>query len=135
MAGPGALSRPPACARGWKTARMAKRSKRRRRGPAETVDYADAEGNVLRLRKSLSPGTIAKLRESPAGAATTADDSWRRRQELLFERLAVSWEIAGLPLTDQAMLLGRYRIADAETQSWVRSTLATHVECHIPQLG
>lgn len=136
MAGPGALSRAPACARGWKTAWMAKRSKRRRRrGPAETVDYADAEGNVLRLRKSLSSGTIAKLRESPASAATTADDAWRRREELLFERLAVSWEIAGLPLTDQAMLLGRYRIADAETQRWVRSTLAAHVARHIPQLG
>ena len=114
---------------------MAKRSKRRRRDPAETVDYADAEGNVLRLRKSLSPGTIAKLRESPTSAAATAEDAWRRREELLFERLAVSWEIAGLPLTDQAMLLGRYRIADAETQGWVRSTLAAHVARHLPQLG
>ncbi len=115
---------------------MAKRSKRRRRrDPAEAVDYADADGNVLRLRKSLSPGTIAKLREAPAGAATTTDDAWRRRQELLFERLAVSWEIAGLPLTDQAMLLGRYRMADAETQGWVRSTLAAHVARHVPELG
>ncbi|MEO8091372.1 MAG: hypothetical protein ABI726_01530 [bacterium] len=113
---------------------MAKRSKRRRRDPVETVEYADAEGNVLRLRKSLSPGTIGKLREPPAGAATTADDAWRRRQELLFERLAVSWEIAGLPLTEQAMLLGRYRIAGAETQRWVRSTVAAHVARHLPQL-
>jgi hypothetical protein len=114
---------------------MAKRSKRRRRDPAETVPYADGEGNVLRLRKSLSPGTIAKLREPPGSAATTADDAWRRREEMLFERLAVSWEISELPLTDQAMLLGRYRMADAETQRWVRSTIRSHLERHLPELG
>ena len=54
---------------------------------------------------------------------------------MLFERLAVRWEIAGLPLTEQAMLLGRYRIADAETQGWVRETIAVHLERHIPELS
>jgi hypothetical protein len=54
---------------------------------------------------------------------------------VLFERLAVRWEIAGLPLTDQAMLLGRYRMADADTQRWVRETIAVHVERHIPELS
>ena len=44
------------------------------------------------------------------------------------------WEIAGLPLTEQAMLLGRYRMADGETQRWVRETIATHLERHIPEL-
>ena len=43
---------------------------------------------------------------------------------MLFEHLAVSWEIAGLPLDDQKMLIGRYRMADAETQEWVRRTIA-----------
>jgi hypothetical protein len=33
------------------------------------------------------------------------------------------------------MLLGRYRMADAETQRWVRETTATHVERHIPELS
>jgi hypothetical protein len=47
----------------------------------------------------------------------------------------VSWEIAGLPLTDQKMLLGRYRMADPEMQRWVRETLATHVDSHIPELS
>ena len=114
---------------------MAKRKRRQTREKAPTVDYTDAEGNVLALRQTLSRGTIEKLGEGPATAATTQDDAWRRRSELLFERLAVSWEIAGLPLTDQKMLLGRYRMADAETQRWVRETIATHVERHIPELA
>jgi hypothetical protein len=100
-----------------------------------TLDYADAEGNVLSLRQSLSAGTIAKIGEAPAGVASSLDDAWRRRTEMLFERLAVRWEIAGLPLTEQAMLLGRYRIADAETQRWVRETIAVHLERHIPELS
>ena len=53
---------------------------------------------------------------------------------MLFEHLAVSWEIAGLPLDDQKMLIGRYRMADAETQEWVRRTIAAHLEAHIPEL-
>jgi hypothetical protein len=54
---------------------------------------------------------------------------------VLFERLAVRWEIAGLPLEDQKMLLGRYRMADADTQRWVRETIARHLERHIPELA
>jgi hypothetical protein len=115
---------------------MAKRKQKRRRPePSATVDYTDADGNVLSLRQSLSAGTIAKIGEGPGPGAATADDVWRRRSELLFERLAVSWEIAGLPLTDQAMLLGRYRMADPETQRWVRETIAAHLERHIPELA
>ena len=45
------------------------------------------------------------------------------------------WEIAGLPLSDQKMLLGRYRMADTATQQWVRETIATHLERHIPELA
>ncbi|HWW66386.1 MAG TPA: hypothetical protein VNY83_00240 [Solirubrobacterales bacterium] len=115
---------------------MAKRKRSRRpRQEIPTVDYTDAEGNVLTLRQSLSPRTIAKIGEGPAGEATSLDDAWRRRSELLFERLAVRWEIAGLPLTDQKMLLGRYRMADPETQSWVRQAIADHVDRHIPELS
>lgn len=114
---------------------MAKRKKRRPREKPATVDYTDAEGSVLTLRESLSPGTIAKLQEGPATAATSQDDAWRRRTEMLFERLAVRWEIAGLPLEDQKMLLGRYRMADAETQEWVRRTVDAHLQRFIPGLA
>ena len=114
---------------------MAKRSKRRRaRQPAPSVDYADPEGNVLTLRRSLSRGTIRKIGEGPASSAASIDDAWRRRTESLFERLAVRWEIAGLPITEQKMLLGRYRMADAETQRWVRETIDAHLRRHIPEL-
>ncbi len=114
---------------------MAKRKKRRRQEKAATVEYVDADGNRLLLRESLSRGTIAKIGEGPATAATSQEDAWHRRSELLFERLAVSWEIAGLPLDDQKMLLGRYRMADEATQQWVRETIARHLERYIPELA
>lgn len=100
-----------------------------------TAGYTDPEGNVLTLRQELSPKTVAKIREVSATGAASIDDAWRRRSELLFERLAVRWEIAGLPLTEQAMLLGRYRMADSDTQRWVRETIASHVEQHLPELS
>ncbi len=115
---------------------MAKRKKPRRpREKAPTIAYTDPEGNVLALRQQLSAGTIAKIGEPPASDAASLEDAWRRRSEALFERLAVSWEIAGLPLTEQKMLLGRYRMADAETQRWVRQTIAEHLQRHIPELA
>jgi len=119
---------------------MAKRRKksppgRRAREKAPTVAYTDPEGNVLVLRETLSPATIVKLGEPPASHAASLEDAWARREEALFERLAVSWEIAGLPLDDQKMLLGRYRMADAETRAWVRRTIAGHLERHLPELA
>jgi hypothetical protein len=115
---------------------MAKRKgKRRPREPAATVEYRDADGNVLVLRRDLSPATIRKIREPGGVAASSPDDVWHRRAELVFERLAVSWEIAGMPLTDQKMLLGRYRMADDATRRWVQSTIAAHLEAHIPELA
>jgi hypothetical protein len=119
---------------------MAKRGKksgqaRRSREKAPTVAYTGPEGNVLVLRETLSAATIAKLGEAPASHAASLEDAWARREEALFERLAVSWEIAGLPLDDQKMLLGRYRMADPDTRAWVRRTIATHLERHFPELA
>ena len=116
---------------------MGKRTRKRQKDRAAvgTVDYADVEGNVLTLRERVSAGTAAKLREPAGGAAASADDLWRRRTELLFERFAMSWTIAGLPLTDQKELLGRYRMADQATQQWVRATLDRHVKEHQPELA
>jgi hypothetical protein len=116
---------------------MAKRRKqpRRSREKAATVSYPDPEGNVLVLRETLSAATVAKLGEAPAGHAASLEDAWARREEALFERLAVSWEIAGLPLEDQKMLLGRYRMANPEERAWVRRTIADHLERHIPGLA
>ena len=110
----------------------------RRRGqrePVSTTDYVDSEGNVLTLRDSLSSGSIRKIEKAREKGAATVDDDWRRRTEMLFERLAVRWEIAGLPIDEQKLLIGRYRMADSETQAWVRRILTEHVESHIPELG
>ena len=115
---------------------MARRRRRERRPEqAATSAYTDLDGNVLVLRQSLSPGTVRKVARASVRAGGSAEDAWQRRSELLFERLAVSWEIAGLPLTDQAMLLGRYRMAGTEERRWVRRTLVAHVERFIPELA
>lgn len=120
---------------------MGKRGRQRGRAPAgetsehaETSDYADADGNVLTLRRSISQASVAKLAEPAGPAAASTDDIWRRRTELLFERFAVRWSIAGLPLAGQAELLGRYRMADRDTQDWVRRTLEDHLLRHQPEL-
>jgi hypothetical protein len=106
--------------------RNRKRAKQGASPSVSTSDYTDADGNVLTLRDSLSAGSLHKLEEAVGSAASTRDDMWQRRGELLFERLAVSWTISGLPLTDQKELLGRYRMADAEMRRWVRETLEEH---------
>jgi hypothetical protein len=110
---------------------VGRRSRKRQQdagAPAATTDFTDSEGNVLTLRDGLSAGTLRKLEESLGSAASTADDMWQRRGELLFERLAVRWTISGLPLTGQKELLGRYRMADSDTRRWVRETVEEHFQ-------
>ena len=121
---------------------MGRRSRRRARGggaeegtPAgTTTDYRDADGNVLTLRDELSAGTLRALVQLEARPAASADDRWQRRVELLFERLTVSWEIAGLPLSSQKELLGRYRMASADERRWVRETLTEHLATRHPDV-
>ena len=109
---------------------MGRRNRRRRQEkeqPASTTDYTDAEGNVLTVRDSLSAGTLRKLEELEASPGASQEDSWQRRGELLFERLAVRWTIAGLPLEGQKELLGRYRMAGTDERRWLRDTLERHL--------
>lgn len=106
------------------------RRKQRTREPVQATEYTDADGNVLTLRDHLSEATMQELELLDARPAASADDRWQRRVEFLFERLAVSWEIAGLPLTAQKELLGRYRMADSDTRRWVRETIEKHLERH-----
>ena len=116
---------------------MGRRSRRRAQGPgapASTTDYRDPEGNVLTLRDELSAGTLRQLEQLDSKPAASAEDRWQRRAELLFERLAVRWEIAGLPLDKQKELLGRYRMASADERRWVRETLGEHVRASHPDL-
>lgn len=121
--------------RAWQTPLVAKRKRRRTKAPAASSQYTDPVGNVLVLRQGLSAGTIRKLGERPVSAAASVEDAWQRREEALFERLAVRWEIAGLPITEQAMIVGRYRMASPEERRWVQATLARHLAEFIPELA
>ena len=119
---------------------MGRRQRRRERegaarpAPGPRTEYADHEGNVLTLRDELSPGDIASLRRLQHAPGASLEDRWQREGEALFERLAVSWEIAGLPLRGSAELLGRYRMADGATRAWIRETLEAHRLRHLPEL-
>jgi hypothetical protein len=118
---------------------MGKRQRKRRRetggGEAATSTYPYGEDNSLTLRDELSARTLRTIEKLDAQPAASADDRWQRRVELLFERLVVSWEIAGLPLDGQKELLGRYRMAGSEERRWVRQTLDEHVRTHLPDLA
>ena len=117
---------------------MGKRSRRRaKEAPAEPVatsDYRDEDGNVLTLRDSVTEGTLRKLENLDAKPAASAEDRWQRKVEFLFERLAVRWEIAGLPLKSQKELLGRLRLASAEEKRFVQRTLADHLAERYPDV-
>ena len=119
---------------------MGKRQRRRRRDAGaeppgdSTSDYTDDAGNVLTLRDELSPGTLKALARLDAKPAASAEDRWQRRAEMLFERLAVRWEIAGLPLEGQRELLGRYRMATADERRGVRQALAEHLRERYPEV-
>jgi hypothetical protein len=114
--------------------RARRRSREQEAPPRATTDYRDPDGNVLTLRDRLSAGTLKQLAELDARPAASAEDRWQRRVEFLFERLAVRWEIAGLPLEGQKELLGRYRLASAEERGRVRDAIATHLRRAHPEL-
>jgi hypothetical protein len=119
---------------------MGRRGRRRGRGDAAGTAqsavsaYTDDGGNVLTLRDELSPGTLRGLERIEAKPAASAEDRWQRRVEYLFERLAVRWEIAGLPIEDQRELLGRYRMASADERRAVRAALAEHLGNRYPEV-
>ena len=117
---------------------MGKRERRRRRetggGEAASSTYAYGEDNSLTLRDELGRGTLRTLEKLDAQPAASAEDRWQRRMEVLFERLVVRWEIAGLPLDGQRELLGRYRMASADERRLVREVLAEHLRTRYPDV-
>lgn len=121
---------------------MGKRARKRQReagggeaaAPVSTSSYTDDEGNVLVLRDELTEGTLRGLERLDAKPAASAEDRWQRRVEYLFERLAVRWEIAGLPLDGQRELLGRYRMASSDERRAVRAALAEHLRERYPDV-
>ncbi len=89
---------------------------------------------MLTLRGAMSPGTRVEYDAVMTGGLER-EDAWQRGVEFLFERLAVSWDIAGLELTRQKELLGRYRMASAHERQFIRDSLRTHLAEHFPELS
>jgi hypothetical protein len=104
------------------------------RPAAPESEYADGEGNTLALRGSLTVGSRREIAAALAGAPLSREDAWQRAFELLFERLAVRWTIAGVPTEGQRELLARFRMANPDERRWVRETLRAHCAERFPDV-
>jgi hypothetical protein len=106
---------------------------RRQRLKAPVSEYRDTEGNVLRLRGSLTAASRSEYSSILKGGLDR-EDAWQRAVEFLFERLAASWSIAGLELARQKELIGRYRLASGDERHFVRDALREHLTEHFPEM-
>jgi hypothetical protein len=123
---------------------VGKRDRQREKLRAPSSDYNDARGNTLTLRGSLTPGARREYAQALAGwgshpphpprPSNTQEDAWQRAVELLFERLAVRWVIAGAPIDRQRELLARFRVASVEERAWIREALREHCAEHFPDV-
>jgi len=116
---------------------------KRRKGPrhdpapklkAPDTDYTDVDGNVLSLRGALTAGTRREYATVLAGSPLSQEDAWHRAGEFLFERLAVRWVIAGVPIERQRELLARFRAASRDERDWVRGVIRTHCAENFPDV-
>ncbi len=121
---------------------MGKRSRQRaREAPpvAPTSDYRSPDGEaVLTLRGVLTPATRREYAAVLAGEgrpAATQEDAWARGVEFLFERLAVRWEVSGVPTERQRELLARFRVATPAERAWVRDVLREHLAEWFPDVA
>jgi hypothetical protein len=99
-----------------------------------TSDYADAHGNTLTLRGSLTLGARGEYARALAGGPLSQEDAWQRAVELLFERLAVRWIVADAPIEGQHELLRRFRAASPAERAWIRTALREHCAEHFPDV-
>ena len=120
---------------------MGRRQRQRGRAGvrAAPAEYRDSAGNTLVLRGALTAPTRASYARLASGAelppGASREDAWQRAVEFLFERLAVSWTIAGAPaISAPRELLGRLRVASPAERSWVRSCLREHCAEHFPDI-
>ena len=108
----------------------------KRRLKAPTSEYTSPDGDVLVLRGSMTPGTRREYADTVGGSPLSQEDAWHRAVEFLFERLAVSWAVAGTdPLTRQKELLARFRMASQTERAWIRDVLREHVAENFPELA
>jgi hypothetical protein len=116
---------------------MGKRSRARGRAEkltAPTSEYRSDGGDVLTLRGALTPKTRREYADTFASNPLSREDAWQRSVEFLFERLAVRWEIAGVPTEGQKALLMRFRVATQDERRFVRDALRAHLAEHFPDM-
>ena len=116
---------------------MGKRGRARGRVEKLTApesEYTSPQGDVLVLRGALTAKTRRQYHEVLHGNVLSQEDAWQRATELLFERLAVRWVVAGVPTDGQRELLMRYRVATQRERAWIRDVLREHVAEHFPEL-
>lgn len=101
---------------------------------APSSEYASPDGDLLELRGTLTAKTRRQYRETLHGHPLSREDAWQRAVEMLFERLAVRWVIAGVPTEGQRELLLRFRAATPDERRWVRDVLRQHVAEHFPDV-
>jgi hypothetical protein len=112
---------------------VGRRNRQRGKLAAPVSEYRDAEDNVLALRGSLTPATRRQYAETFQGGLER-EDAWQRAGEYLFERLAVTWTVAGVETTGQKQLLARYRMAGDGERQFVRDSLRAHLRENFPEL-
>jgi hypothetical protein len=107
----------------------------KRKLKAPTTGYTSPDGDALVLRGSMTPGTRQEYAATVGGSPLSREDAWHRAVEFLFERLAVSWAVAGTdPLTRQKELLARFRMASPAERAWIRDVLREHLAENFPEL-
>jgi hypothetical protein len=108
---------------------------RRNKLKAPTTEYRSDDGDVLVLRGAMTPGTRREYAATVGGSPLSQEDAWHRAVEFLFERLAVSWAVAGVdPITRQKELLARFRMASQTERRWIRDVLREHLAENFPEL-
>ena len=121
---------------------MGKRSRQRARTggaaappSAPSSEYRSPAGDaVLELRGALTPATRREYAAVLHDPARSTEDTWQRATELLFERLAVRWEVDDVPWEGQRELLARYRMASQAQRRFVRDALREHLAEHFPDV-
>jgi hypothetical protein len=112
---------------------VGRRHRQREKLVAPSSEYRDNQANTLTLRGALTPASRREYAAVLEGGLHR-EDARQRALELLFERLAVSWTIAGLELARQKELLGRYRIASEHERQFIRDAIREHVQINFPEL-
>jgi hypothetical protein len=101
---------------------------------APDAEYEGADGDRLVLRGSMSPMTRRGYEDVRTDQGASTEDSWHRSVEFLFERLAVRWDVSGVPTEGQAELLARFRVASPAERAWIRDVLREHLAEHFGEL-